>query len=97
MLPGLSHDATLLVIAALERSALPIPAAVGAALAASPEIEGVTGRLRPDPATSTVRRATRIRMFLEGELVEADRSELLAWLAETRAAPPLMERDALPR
>lgn len=97
VLPGLSHDATLLVIAALERSALPIPAAVGAALAASPEIEGVTGRLRPDPATSTVRRATRIRMFLEGDLVEADRSELLAWLAETRAAPPLMERDALPR
>lgn len=87
MLPALAHDAARLVLDAVASAGLPIPAAVAASLERGPEIEGVTGVLQPDAATSTVRRNTRIRMLLDGALVEPDRSELLNWLAEARARP----------
>ena len=45
-----------------------------------------------------MRRATRIRMLMDGALVDAERGELLNWLAEVRAAPsPFAPRDTLPR
>ncbi|MDX1392959.1 MAG: penicillin-binding protein activator [Gemmatimonadota bacterium] len=91
MLPGLSHDAVALVLGALDETGLPIPAAVASELAGGLEVSGVTGILRPNPETSTVRRPTQIRMLLGGSLVEPDRTALLAWLADARAAP----RDSL--
>ena len=87
MLPALAYDAATLVLDALASSGLPIPAALAARLEGGARVEGVTGVLAPDPATSTVRRDTRIRMLLDGALVTADRSELLNWLAEARARP----------
>jgi len=97
MLPALSYDATALVIAALEGARLPIPAALAAYLADGAELEGVTGALRLDPEASVVRRATIIRMLLGGRLVEPERSDLLNWLAEARAAPPRFEREPFER
>ena len=98
ILPALAYDATAIAIAALEGSGLPLPAALAAYLDAGPEIEGVTGLLRPQPGRSTVRRATLVRMLSDGGLVEADRSEILGWLAEVRAAPsPFAPRDTVPR
>jgi len=92
VVPGLAYDATLLVITALEASHLPIPAAVSAQLASGIEVSGVTGILRPQAQTSTVRRQTQVRMLLAGKLRPPDRSQLLNWLAEARSAPPV-ERD----
>ncbi|MDX1579500.1 MAG: penicillin-binding protein activator, partial [Gemmatimonadota bacterium] len=97
VLPALAYDAVALVIAALEGSGVPIAAALSAYLERGPRIEGVTGTLRPDPESSTVRRETLIRMIVDGSLVPADRSELLNWLAEARVAPPLIQRDTVPR
>ena len=96
IMPALAHDATLLVLSGLDRAVLPIPAALAAYLESGPEVEGVTGRLRPDAARSVVRRSTEIRMLVDGAPVEADREELLNWLAEVRAAPsPFAPRDTL--
>jgi len=94
VLPGLAFDAAALTIAALEGARVPIPAALDAFLAAGPEIEGVTGSLRPDPETSTVRRTTHVRMLLGGALMEVDRSELLNRIAEAQRAPPPFERES---
>ncbi len=99
ILPALAHDALLLILEGLEGSGLPIPAAVAAYLERAPEIAGASGRLVPDPATSTVRRRTQIRMLRDGRLERPDRSEILRWLAEARArdwAPPA-RRDSLRR
>lgn len=96
IMPALAHDATLLVLSALDGARLPIPAALAAYLESGPEVEGVTGRLRPDAERSVVRRSTEIRMLVDGSPVEADREELLTWLAEVRAAPsPFAPRDSL--
>ena len=96
IMPALAHDATLLVLAALDGARLPIPAALAAYLESGPEVEGVTGRLRPEAGRSVVRRSTEIRMLVDGSLVEADREELLTWLAEVRAGPsPFAPRDSL--
>ncbi len=92
LLPGLAHDAMALVLAALDEAGLPLPAAVAARLGDDLDVRGVTGRLRPDPETSTVRRETQIRMILDGRLRPVDRSELLGWLEERKAAP----RDTVP-
>lgn len=97
VLPGLAYDAAALTIAALEGGRVPIPAAIDAFLASGPVVEGVTGSLRPDPETSTVRRTTHVRMLLDGALEEVDRSALLNWLAEAREAPPPFEREPLER
>ena len=96
IMPALAHDATLLVLSALDGAQLPIPAALAAYLESGPEVEGVTGRLRPEAGRSVVRRSTEIRMLVDGSLVEADREELLTWLAEVRAAPsPFAPRDSV--
>ncbi len=96
IMPALAHDATLLVLSALDGARLPIPAALAAYLESGPEVEGVTGRLRPEAGRSVVRRSTEIRMLVDGSPVEADREELLTWLAEVRAAPsPFAPRDSL--
>jgi len=92
IVPGLSHDAMKLVLAALEAARLPIPAAISARMAGGLETIGVTGLLRPSPETSTVRRRTEVRMLLSGTLQEPNRARLLEWLAEARAAPPRAER-----
>ncbi|MCG8470141.1 MAG: ABC transporter substrate-binding protein [Gemmatimonadetes bacterium] len=97
VLPGLAYDAAALVIAALERASVPLPAALDAFLAAGPQIDGVTGALRPDPETSTVRRTTHVRMLQGGALMDVDRDALLDWLAEARAAPPPFEREPFER
>jgi len=96
IMPALAHDATLLVLSALDGAQLPIPAALAAYLESGPEIEGVTGRLRPEAGRSVVRRSTEIRMLVDGSPAEADREELLRWLAEVRAAPsPFAPRDSV--
>ena len=96
VMPALAHDATLLVLSALDGARLPIPAALTAYLESGPEIEGVTGRLRPEAGRSVVRRATEVRMLVEGTPVAADREVLLTWLEEVRAAPsPFASRDSL--
>ena len=96
VIPALSHDAAALVLAALDGGRLPIPAALAAYLERAPEVEGVTGRLRPDPGRSVVRRTTELRMLVEGRPVVADRGELLTWLAGVRAAPnPFAPRDTV--
>lgn len=96
IMPALAHDATLLVLSALDGARLPIPAALAAYLEAGPEVDGVTGRLRPEAGRSVVRRATEVRMLVDGLPVEADREALLAWLEEVRAAPsPFAPRDSL--
>ncbi|MFV1987417.1 MAG: ABC transporter substrate-binding protein [Gemmatimonadota bacterium] len=87
ILPGLAHDAVLLVLTALEAADIPIPAALSARLSGGLEAVGVTGRLRPNAETSTVRRQTEVRMLLSGALQKPDRARLLTWLAEARAAP----------
>lgn len=86
ILPALSYDAVGLVLSALNQARLPIPAALSAFLSREPELAGVTGRLRPDAATSTVGRRTQIRMLYDGQLVRPDRDRLLNWLAEARVA-----------
>ncbi len=96
-LPGLAYDATALALGALDGGGLPIPAALSSFLASGPRIEGVTGTLQPEARSSTVKRATDIRMVVSGALREADRSELLGWLAEARAAPPRGERGPFQR
>ncbi|MYG47775.1 MAG: ABC transporter substrate-binding protein, partial [Gemmatimonadales bacterium] len=96
IMPALAHDATLLVLSALDGARLPIPAALAAYLESEPEVEGVTGLMRPEAGRSAVRRSTEVRMLVDGSPVEADREELLAWLAEVRAAPsPFAPRDSL--
>lgn len=96
IMPALAHDAALLVLSALDGARLPIPAALAAYLESGPEVEGVTGRLRPEAGRSVVRRSTEIRMLVDGSPVEADREELLTWLAEVRAAPsPFAPRDSV--
>ena len=96
IMPALAHDAALLVLTALDGAMLPIPAALAAYLESGPEVEGVTGRLRPEAGRSVVRRSTEVRMLVDGSPVEADRAQLLAWLAEVRAAPsPFAPRDSL--
>ncbi|MYC89823.1 MAG: ABC transporter substrate-binding protein [Gemmatimonadales bacterium] len=96
IMPALAHDATLLVLTALDGARLPIPAALAAYLELGPEVEGVTGRLRPEAGRSVVRRSTEVRMLVDGSPVEAEREELLAWLAEVRAAPsPFAPRDSV--
>ena len=96
IMPALAHDAALLVLSALDGARLPIPAALAAYLESGPEVEGVTGRLRPEAVRSVVRRSTEVRMLVDGSPVEADRERLLAWLAEVRAAPsPFAPRDSL--
>ena len=96
IMPALAHDAMLLVLSALDGARLPIPAALAAYLESGPEVEGVTGRLRPEAERSVVRRSTEVRMLVDGSPVAADREELLAWLAEVRAAPsPFAPRDSL--
>ncbi len=98
IMPALAHDATLLVLSALEGASLPVPAALAATLESGLEVEGVTGRLRPDPEQSVVRRSTEVRMLVGGSPVQADRERLLAWLAEVRAAPsPFAPRAPLRR
>lgn len=96
IMPALAYDATSLVLSALDGARLPIPAALAAYLESEPEIEGVTGRLRPDAGRSVVRRATDIRMLVDGAPLEAVGDALLAWLDEVRAAPsPFAPRDTL--
>lgn len=96
IVPALAHDATTLVLAALDGARLPIPAALAAYLESGPEVEGVLGRLRPDPDRSVVRREAEVRMLVDGLPVEADRGGLLTWLAEVRAAPsPFAPRDTV--
>ncbi|MCY3699387.1 MAG: ABC transporter substrate-binding protein [Gemmatimonadetes bacterium] len=96
IMPALAHDAALLVLSALDGARLPIPAALAATLESGVEVEGVTGRLRPEAGRSIVRRSTEVRMLVDGSPVEADREALLAWLAEVRAAPsPFAPRDSL--
>ena len=96
VIPALSHDATVLVLTALEGGRLPIPAALAAYLETEPEVDGVTGRLRPAAGRSVVRRRTELRMLVEGRPVAADRGELLTWLAGVRAAPnPFAPRDTV--
>ncbi len=96
IMPALAHDAALLVLSALDGARLPIPAALAATLESGVEVEGVTGRLRPEAGRSVVRRSTEVRMLVDGSPVEADREALLAWLAEVRAAPsPFAPRDSL--
>jgi len=87
VVPGLSHDATLLLLDALDAAGLPIPAAVSARLASGGEVVGVTGVLQVSPETSRVRRRTEIRMIVGGELRPPDGDELRRWVAEARAAP----------
>lgn len=88
MVPGLAHDATLLLLRALDAAGLPIAAAVSARLAGGLDVVGVTGVLEPDPGSSRVRRRTEIRMILDGALLPPDRDGLLEWLEEARTAPP---------
>lgn len=88
LLPGLAYDAMALALVAIEGAGLPIPAAIATYLASGVEVPGVTGVLRAEPGASTVHRDTEVRMVVGGELVPADRSALLGWLAEARAAEP---------
>lgn len=85
ILPALGHDAVKLVLAAWERSLLPLPGALSSAAAGLSEVAGATGALRPDPESSAVARRTMIRMIRDGELVPADPGEVLAWLERARA------------
>jgi len=87
VLPGLAHDATRLVLSALDAARLPIPAAVASRLERGVEIDGATGRLRTDGTAAGVTRTTQIRVVLGGTLRQPDRSVLLNWLAEARARP----------
>ena len=97
IMPALAHDAAFLVLSALEGARVPIPAALAAYLESEPEIEGVTGRLRPEAGRSVVRRETEVRMLVDGSPVQADRDALLQWLDEVRAGPsPFAPRDTLP-
>ena len=96
IMPALAHDAMLLVLEALDGAGRPVPAALSAYLESGPEVEGVTGRLRPEAGRSIVRRATEVHMLVDGSPVEADREALLAWLAQVRASPsPFAPRDTL--
>lgn len=95
-IPALAHDAAALALAALQGARLPSPAALAAHLETGPEVVGVTGRLHPDAGRSVVRRATEVRMLVDGLPVEADRGQLLRWLAAVRGAPsPFAPRDTV--
>lgn len=88
MVPALAHDAVVLVLEALDAARLPISAAVASQLSSGIQVVGATGRLQTDAATSTVRRRTEIRMIVSQALESPDRTRLLRWLAEARAADP---------
>lgn len=84
VLPALGYDAMKLVLAGIERTRLPFPGAISGAVADLEEIVGATGRLAPDPTTSTVVRRTLIRMLRDGRLHPPAPSTVLTWLEEAR-------------
>jgi branched-chain amino acid transport system substrate-binding protein len=92
MLPALAYDATNLVLNALREVRLPLPGAVAAYVARSGEVNGVTGRLVPDAASSTVERRPLVRMLLNRELVNPDRGRVLTWLESARVRADSLER-----
>lgn len=95
MLPALAYDAAGLVLDAVEGARFPLPAAVAERLASLPERDGATGRLRPDPATSTVTRRTLLRMLQDRALVPAEPVTVLERLEEARLVAEQAERDSV--
>jgi len=85
ILPALAYDAALLILAALRDVGLPLPGAVSQRVGGIKDLEGATGFLSPEPASSTVARRTLVRMVLDGQLVGADPGRVLTWLDEARA------------
>ncbi len=85
MLPALGHDAMLLVLAALPEVGPAAPGAVARSFARMESRQGASGYLRPDPASSTVSRATLVRMILDRTLVDPDPAAVRARLAEAGA------------
>jgi branched-chain amino acid transport system substrate-binding protein len=92
MLPALAYDAASLVLRALREVRLPLPSAVAAFVGRSGEVDAVTGRIAPDAISSTVERRPLVRMLLDRQLVNPDRSRVLVWLEDTRARADSLER-----
>lgn len=82
VLPGLGHDAVLLLTEALAEARPARPRAVARSFAALRGVEGATGRLSPDGTTGTVARDVEIRTLAERELVPTSPDEVRRWLEE---------------
>lgn len=80
VVPALGYDAARLALAALPADGVPHPGAVARRLAGVSDLEGATGTLSPERATSTVRRRTLIRVLHDRKLAPAEPDSVRAWL-----------------
>lgn len=80
VLPGLGHDAALLLLRALVETRPARPAAVARRFAALREVSGATGVMTPDPETGTVGRTVRVLEIAGRRLRETAPSDVRRWL-----------------
>lgn len=82
VLPGLGHDAALLLLRALRETRPARPRALARALAGLEGVEGATGVLAPDAPTGTVTREVEVRELGEMELTAISPRAVREWLAQ---------------
>lgn len=92
VLPGLGHDAALLLLRALADVRPARPRAVARRFAALREVAGATGPMTPDAPKGTVGRAVEVRALSDRELVPTSAAEVRAWVREASGATPPHER-----
>lgn len=80
ILPGLGHDAMLLVARGLEGVRPARPRALARRIGRLEEVEGATGVLTPRPLTGTVHRRVRIRALEERSLAPVRAERVRKWL-----------------
>lgn len=80
VLPGLGHDAALLVLEALAETRPARPRALARAIARLREVPGATGVLGPDAMTGTVARRVEVRKVADMELTGTSSAEVRRWL-----------------
>lgn len=80
VLPGLGHDAALLLLTALAETRPARPRAVARRFAVLRDVAGATGRLTPDAATGTVAREVEVRILADRELGPATVAEVRSWV-----------------
>lgn len=80
VLPGLGHDAALLLLTALAETRPARPRAVARRFALLRDVAGATGRLTPEAATGTVRREVELRTLTERQLGPATAAEVRSWV-----------------
>ena len=80
VVPGLGHDAALLLVRALAETVPTRPRALARGLARLEEVEGATGLLRVVPGGAVARRV-RLRAVEDRDLTTTSAAEARSWLA----------------